>query len=291
MSESKQRNPSPALAPADGWPPWRKRLHEIIFEADTPAGLAFDAGLLLAILGSVTFVMLASVEPIHAAYRELFDAAEWAFTALFTVEYGLRLLSVRRPLRYATSFFGVVDLLSILPTWLGLFLTGANSLMVVRTLRLLRAFRVFKMASYLVESRVLMLALARSRQKIFVFLTAVLCAVVVAGTLMYVVEGPENGFTSIPVSVYWAIVTITTVGYGDISPHTPLGQAIAACMMVLGYGVLAVPTGIVSVELAEAARSPTETGVIGTQHCSVCALDAHDGDAKFCKRCGHALDS
>ncbi len=287
------RNPpepsASALAAAEDWPPWRRRLHEIIFEADTRAGLVFDAALLVAILASVVTVMVASIESVYREHRLLLDTLEWIFTGLFTIEYVLRLVSVRRPLRYARSFFGVVDLLSILPTWVGLFVGGAHSLMVVRTLRLLRAFRVFKMATYLVESRILLLALARSRQKILVFLTAVLCAVVVAGALLYVVEGPENGFTSIPVSMYWAVVTITTVGYGDISPHTPFGQAIAAVMMVLGYGVLAVPTGIVSVELAEAARVASGPQ-IRTQHCPECALEGHDADARHCKRCGHALD-
>lgn len=272
------------------WPQWRRRLHEVIFEADTKAGLIFDAGLLLAIVASMLVVMLASIERFNTEYRAALDTAEWFFTGLFTVEYVLRLVSVRRPWRYATSFFGVIDLLSILPTWLGLFLHGAQSLMVVRTLRLLRAFRVFKMANYLIEGHVLMVALAKSRTKILVFLTAVLCAVVIAGALMYVIEGPENGFTSIPVSMYWAIVTITTVGYGDISPHTPLGQAIAALIMVLGYGVIAVPTGIVSAELAEAGRSGSGTHApVNSQHCPDCGLDSHETDARFCRRCGHSL--
>jgi voltage-gated potassium channel len=277
------------LAPNDRWPAWRRRLHDVIFEADTTAGLVFDAALLVTIISSVLVIMLGSVVAIREAHGELLDILEWAFTGLFTLEYALRLLTVKRPLRYATSFFGVVDLLSILPTWLSLLMTGTSSLMVVRTLRLLRAFRVFKMAAYLVESRILLLALARSRRKIAVFLTAVLSVVVVAGALMYVVEGPENGFTSIPAAMYWAIVTITTVGYGDISPHTPFGQAIAALMMVLGYGVLAVPTGIVSVELAEATRHP-EASAVSTRHCASCAAEGHEADARFCRRCGAPLD-
>ncbi len=279
-----------ALVADDDWPRWRRRLHEIIFEADTRAGLAFDAFLLLAIVGSVLVVMLGSVVSFRARFGAMLDVLEWVFTGLFTLEYGLRLLTVKRPRRYATSFFGVVDLLSILPTWLSLVTTGATSLMVVRTLRLLRAFRVFKMAAYLTESRVLMIALARSRRKIAVFLTAVLSVVIVAGALMYVVEGPENGFTSIPAAMYWAIVTITTVGYGDISPHTPFGQAIAALMMVMGYGVLAVPTGIVSVELAEASRN-SDAGLLSTQHCVSCAAEGHATDAQFCRRCGSALST
>lgn len=271
--------------PRDG-APWRARLHEIIFEADTPAGLAFDVALLLTVAASVIVVLLASVADIAERHGPALLAAEWAFTLLFTVEYGLRLASVRHPLRYAASFYGVVDLLSLLPTWVGLFVPGAESMLVIRVLRVARIFRVFKLAPYLVEGEVLLVALGRSRHKIAVFLTSVFSAVIVVGAAMFVIEGPEHGFTSIPVSMYWAIVTITTVGYGDISPETPLGQLVASMLMVLGYAIIAVPTGIVSVELAEASRAARPT----TQACPACAAEGHDADATYCKRCGAHLN-
>jgi voltage-gated potassium channel len=262
----------------------RERIHEIIFEAETPAGRAFDVGLLIAILISIAVVMLDSVGSVHARFGSWLVAAEWTLTVLFSIEYVLRLVSVHRPLAYAFSFFGAVDLLSIAPTYLSLLFSGAQSLIVIRSLRLLRAFRVLKLAHLLGEANILWTALQASRPKIAVFLVSVGCAVTIVGAFMYLVEGPEHGFTSIPVAIYWAIVTITTVGYGDIHPQTPLGQAIASAAMVLGYGIIAVPTGIVSVELAEATRTR-----VNTVACPACAEQGHDLNARYCKRCGAPL--
>jgi voltage-gated potassium channel len=263
---------------------WRDSLHEVIFEAETPAGRAFDVALIGLILLSVLAVMLESVSAIRERYGAELNVAEWAFTLLFTLEYILRFLSVRRPLRYAISFFGVVDLLAIIPTYLSLLIPGSHYLLVVRILRLLRVFRVLKLAEYLTEADVLMRALRASRRKISVFLLTVLTLVVVIGALLYVVEGEENGFTSIPVSIYWAVVTLTTVGYGDISPKTPLGQGLAVLVMITGYGIIAVPTGIVTVEIAQAARR-----VVSTQACPECASEGHDADAIYCKYCAAKL--
>ncbi|NMO18193.1 ion transporter [Pyxidicoccus fallax] len=259
-------------------------MHEIIFEADTPAGKAFDVGLLWTILFSIAAVMLESVASVREQFGFELRALEWGFTVLFTVEYVLRLIAVRRPLAYATSFFGLVDLLAILPTFLSLFFPGAQSLLVVRVVRMLRVFRVLKLAHLLGQAEVLMTALRASRPKIIVFLGAVLTIVVIMGSVMYLVEGPENGFDNIPRSMYWAIVTMTTVGFGDITPKTVMGQFIASVLMVMGYGILAVPTGIVSVELAAATRHG-----VNTQACPGCGTQGHDLDAKFCKNCGHAL--
>lgn len=264
--------------------PWRRRLHTIIFEADTPAGKAFDIFLLIGILLSVAVVMLDSVGAVKARYGALLVALEWAFTILFTVEYGLRLISVRRPLAYARTFFGAVDLLAILPTYLSLLVPGAQYLLVVRVLRLLRIFRIFKLAEYLYEGRTLGRALLAARRKISVFLLTVVTVVIIVGALMYVVEGPASGFTSIPVSVYWAVVTMTTVGYGDIAPQTPLGKSLAVAVMLLGYGIIAVPTGIVTLELSRA-QLPT----ISTQVCPSCGAEGHDADARYCKYCGSSL--
>lgn len=277
---------APAARPEQdpSWPAWRWRLHEIVFEADTRAGFAFDVGLLLAILASVGVVLLASVEGVRVRHGDLLVAAEWGFTFLFTAEYALRLVAVRAPLRYARSFFGVVDLVAILPTYASLLLPGAEAFLVLRMVRVLRVFRVFKLSDYLVESNVLLAALLRSRRKVLVFLLTVLTVVTVLGAAMYVVEGPAHGFTSIPVAIYWAIVTVTTVGYGDISPATPLGQALASFAMILGYAILAVPTGILSAELAAGPRRAPST-----QACPSCGLQGHDHDAVHCKHCGHAL--
>jgi len=272
---------------AEARPPsggWRGRLHEVIFEADTRAGRAFDVGLIGLILLSVLAVTLESIRGVRASYGAQLYAAAWAFTTLFTVEYALRLASVRRPLRYASSFFGVVDLLAIVPTYLSLLVTGSQYLLVVRILRLLRIFRVLKLAEHLTEADVLMRALRASRRKISVFLLTVLTMVVVIGTLLYVIEGEENGFTSIPVGIYWAVVTLTTVGYGDISPKTPVGQTLAAVVMVVGYGIIAVPTGIVMVEIAQAVGKP-----VSTQACPNCASQGHDADAVRCTYCGAKL--
>ena len=263
---------------------WRLRLYTTIFEADTRAGRLFDVTLIVAILLSISVVVADSVPALHDRWQRQFTWAEWGFTALFTIEYLARLACTRRPLRYATSFFGVVDILALLPTYLALLLPGAHALIDVRVLRLLRIFRVFKLTSFLTEYRGLGQALQASARKIIVFISGVLMIVLVMGTLMYVVEGPENGFTSIPVSIYWAIVTVTTVGYGDISPSTALGRAIASVAMLTGYAIIAVPTGIVTAEMtALIQRERTR------RTCPQCALREHEADARYCRRCGAAL--
>ncbi|MEM6326163.1 MAG: ion transporter [Bacteroidota bacterium] len=273
------------ILPADG--PRRRRLYEIVFHADDPVAKTFDVFLMVAIVASVAVVMLESVTWIEGRYASALRIAEWVFTALFTVEYLTRLAIVKTKRAYAFSFFGIVDFLSVIPTYLSLLLPGAQALLVVRILRVLRVFRVLKLASYLDEAETLSRALLSSRRKILVFVFAVLTVVTVMGSLMYLVEGGENGFDSIPRSVYWAVVTLTTVGYGDISPTTGLGQAVALVIMVMGYGIIAVPTGIVTVELnrerrlTEAARRFSE--------CPVCGLEHHDADARFCKRCGECI--
>ncbi|MDH4224733.1 MAG: ion transporter [Deltaproteobacteria bacterium] len=265
--------------------PWREGLHQIIFEADTPAGKLFDLVLFWSILASVLAVVLESMQEIQTDFGDLLSAVEWGFTVLFSVEYGLRLISVRRPLKYMVSFFGLVDLVSIMPSYLALFAIGSHSLLVIRVLRLLRVFRVLKMRRYMQDADVLISALRESRRKILLFVDAVLLLVLIMGTLMYLVEGPENGFTSIPRGIYWAIVTVTTVGYGDISPHTGLGQAIASLMMLMGYGIIAVPTGIITAGIQQAAKNKPLT----TQACPDCMGEGHDTDARFCKFCGGKL--
>ncbi len=265
-------------------PGWRARWHEIIFEAETPAGKAFDLGLLLAILLSVSAVLLESVAGVRAIYGAELRAIEWFFTILFTVEYIARLTTVGRPMRYALSFFGVVDLLAIVPTYLSVMLPGAQSLIVIRALRLLRVFRVLKLVHFVGEARILRTALNASMRKIIVFLGAVLTLVLIIGAVMYLVEGPEHGFTNIPESIYWAIVTMTTVGYGDIAPGTVIGRVLASIVMIIGYGIIAVPTGIVTVEMATARKRP-----ISTQVCPDCAGEGHDPDAVHCKYCGARL--
>lgn len=261
---------------------WRRRLYLIIFEADTYAGKLFDAGLIATIFASILVVSLDSVEVIRHTHGLWLDVLEWFFTTLFSIEYGMRLLCVRRPLRYAYSFFGIIDLLSILPSYAGVFLSTGQLLINIRALRLLRIFRVFKLTPYLHESRALGSALAASVRKIIVFVLTLIVLVIVLATIMYVVEGPEHGFTSIPKSFYWAIVTLTTVGYGDVTPHTVLGQVIASIVMLLGYGILAVPTGIVSAEITAQTLRNTPT----TRTCQVCLSEGHDTDARFCKHCG-----
>ncbi len=263
---------------------WRKVLHEVIFEADTPAGKWFDVILIISIVLSVIVVMLDSIGSIRRDHGNVLNSIEWFFTILFTIEYVLRLICVGKPLRYATSFFGIIDLLAILPTYLSLVFPGSHYLAVIRVLRVLRIFRVLKLVQYLAEAKLLMQAMRASRRKITVFLFAVLTLVVVLGSLMYVIEGEKNGFTSIPRSVYWSIVTLTTVGYGDISPKTGAGQALAAVIMILGYSIIAVPTGIMSVEIARAKEHQ-----ITTQACPQCSAEGHDKDAVFCKYCGARL--
>jgi voltage-gated potassium channel len=263
---------------------WRDRAHQIVFEADTPAGRAFDLALVILILVAVLCVMVETVEGLSPATRRALFAAEWALTVVFTIEYAVRLACVRKPLRYATSFFGLVDLVAVLPAYLSLLLPGYHSLLVIRAMRLLRIFRVLKLTRYLGEATALRRALAASRPKITVFLATVLVIVAILGTAMYLVEGPEHGFTSIPIAMYWAIVTMTTVGYGDISPRTPVGQVLASVLMVLGYSLLIVPTGIVSAELSQRALRP-----VSTQACRECSREGHDADARHCKYCGAAL--
>jgi voltage-gated potassium channel len=263
---------------------FRARLHEIIFEADTPAGRLFDVILLVAILSSVTVVLLDSVASVRARTGPTLRALEWGFTILFTVEYLLRLASVRRPLKYARSTLGIIDLLAILPSYISLLFPGGQSLLVIRLLRLLRVFRVLKLAEYLRESRTLVLALRASWRKIAVFLLTVVTIVVVVGTLMYVIEGERHGFTSIPISIYWAVVTLTTVGYGDLAPATTLGRGLAVLLMLTGYGIIAVPTGIVTAEISRAIMQP-----ISTQACPACGAGGHEADAVFCRRCGTRL--
>lgn len=270
-----------------GRPPagWRLRLYTVIFEADTRAGKLFDVTLIACIVASVTVVVLDSVASVHARHAALFVALEWLFTLAFSAEYLARLACVRRPQRYARSFFGVIDLLAILPTYLALLVPGLNALIDVRVLRLLRIFRVFKLGAYVAEFGALTQALAASRRKILVFLSFVMMVVLVMGTLMYVVEGPASGFTSIPIGVYWAITTMTTVGFGDITPITDLGRVIASVMMLLGWGTLAVPTGIVGAEFtAQRLRRPTTT-----RTCHECLSEGHLPDARFCRDCGARL--
>lgn len=266
------------------WAKIRHKLHEVIFEADTPAGKAFDIALLIAIMASVTAVVLESVPSYRATHGPLLRQVEWFFTILFTVEYLLRVVSVGRPWRYTMSFFGVVDLLSILPTYSSLFITGTQSLLVIRALRLLRVFRVLKLAHFVGESQLLQAAIRASTRKIIIFLGTVLTLVLIIGAAMYLIEGEENGFTSIPLSIYWAIVTLTTVGYGDIAPQTVPGKLFASSVMIIGYAIIAVPTGIVTVELANARRSK-----VSTQACRQCAAEGHDVDSVFCKYCGARL--
>ncbi|MBP1596877.1 MAG: ion transporter [Acidobacteria bacterium] len=263
---------------------WRRRAHEIIFESDTAAGRAFDVGLIILIMMSLGAVVLESMASLRAVSGRTLRAAEWFFTIVFSIEYIFRLITVGRPMRYALSFYGIIDLLAVAPTYLSLLLPGAQYLLAVRIVRILRIFRILKLAQYLSEANIILLALRASKRKIIVFLFAVLTLVTVLGSLMYLVEGEENGFTSIPVSVYWAIVTLTTVGYGDISPRTALGQALASFIMILGYAILAVPTGIVTAEFTRASLPP-----VSGQACPSCGIQGHDMKALYCKHCGAKL--
>jgi voltage-gated potassium channel len=265
---------------------WKDKLYEVIFEADTAEGRTFDILLLVAIVLSTIIIMLESVPSIAAANRDSFIVAEWIFTVLFTTEYVLRIIAARRKLKYMLSFLGIIDLLSILPTYLAIFLSGAQIFMVIRVVRLFRVFRILKLAHFLGAGNTLREALLASRHKISVFLFSVVLIVILSGALMYVIEGEEHGFTSIPRGVYWAVVTLTTVGYGDIAPQTFLGQLIASVIMVLGYGVLAVPTGIVSSEMIHIKTREK----LSTQVCPHCMRDGHDSDALFCKYCSARLN-
>lgn len=264
---------------------WRERMYTVIFEADTRSGRLFDLTLIAFILASVVVVVLDSMASVHARYNELFNVLEWTFTAVFSVEYVARLVCVRHPLRYARSPFGIIDLLAVLPTYLAIFVPGVHALIDVRVLRLLRIFRVLKMGPYVAEVGALGRALAASRRKILVFMAFVMLVVLVMGTLMYVVKGPANGYTGIPVGVYWAITTMTTVGFGDITPRTDLGRIIASVMMLIGWGTLAVPTGIVSAEFTarRVQHEPT------TRTCHECLSEGHLPGARFCRDCGAEL--
>jgi len=263
---------------------WRETLFVIIFRADTPAGKWFDVVLIASIVTSVVAVMLDSIHAVSSVYGLQLYGIEWFFTILFTVEYILRLGCVRRPLKYATSFFGIVDLLAVLPTYLSFLFPGSQYLIVIRVLRVLRIFRVLKLVQYIREVNVLARAFRASSRKIIVFLFTVLTLVIIFGALMYMIEGEEHGFTSIPRSIYWAIVTLTTVGYGDISPRTGIGQALAAMIMIIGYSIIAVPTGIVTVEISRATQERKSRTV-----CPACTAGTHDPDATFCKHCGTKL--
>jgi len=287
--------PAKDPVPRPGWIPayekprpeasgWRHRLHTIIFEADTPGGRRFDLLLFVAILISVVAVSLESISGVRLRFGPELRVLEWVITGLFTLEYGLRLLAVRRPWRFVLSFYGLVDLLAILPTYLSLFFAGAQSLQVVRALRLLRVFRVFKLTQFVGEAALLQAAMRASARKITIFLGVVMTIVLIVGTLMYLIEGEQAGFTSIPISVYWAIVTMTTVGYGDITPQSPLGQILASVLMIAGYGIIAVPTGIVTIELAGVQWKSQNT-----QACRACGRGNHADDATYCKYCGEKL--
>ena len=264
---------------------WREKLHETIYESNTTAGKIFDVTLLVCIFGSIMVVVLDSVEVYHRKFGDLFYILEWIFTILFTIEYILRLICIKKPMRYVFSFLGIIDLLAIIPSYLSIFFAGAQSLLVLRALRLLRIFRIFKLTHFLTEMAFLKTAIYSSLKKISIFMLVVLALVIILGSVMYLVENGENGFNSIPDSIYWAIVTITTVGYGDISPVTPLGKFIASIMMFIGYGIIAVPTGIITTDIAMAVKDKKH----GHETCPGCGKEGHDPDAKFCKYCGSEL--
>lgn len=270
---------------------WKSKIHEVIYEADTPAGKIFDVILLVIILLSVVLVMLESVAGMQIKYGDYFYISEWIITIFFTIEYILRVISIKKASAYVFSFYGLIDFISTIPLYLSFFIVGTNALLTIRALRLLRVFRILKITRYIGEGNKLTKALKDSRPKILVFLFAVMILSVIAGTLMYIVEGPEHGFNSIPVSVYWCIVTLTTVGFGDIAPVTALGQFIAMIIMVLGYGIIAVPTGIVSAEMAkkEPGALPEHKLHINTQVCHNCGARKHQDSAKYCHNCGNSL--
>ena len=280
---------------------WRIKLHEIIYEADTPEGKLFDVVLLITILASILLVMLESVNSIDKNFHNFLNISEWIITILFTLEYIARILTVRNPLKYVFSFYGIVDLLSTIPKYISLIFGGIHALAALRALRLLRVFRILKLARYLGASNNLINALKASRAKISVFLFAVVIVAIILGTIMYLIEGEENGFTNIPKSVYWCIVTLTTVGFGDIAPQTPLGQFIASLVMILGYGIIAVPTGIVSAEYTNQNKSnnekePKNTSEnkvnpvqLNSQCCVNCLSVKHLDDAEYCHKCGCKL--
>lgn len=269
---------------------WRRRWFDIIFRHDTPPSRNFDLLLIVAIIASVVVIMLDSDPWLHIDHARILYAIEWGFTLLFTLEYAMRLAVVRRPWRYVLSFWGIIDLLSILPTYLSLLFPGSQALLVVRVLRMLRLFRILKLTQYVEESGLLISALWRSRRKIFLFVVSLLTMAVIFGALMFVVEGPEHGFSTIPTGMYWAITTMATVGYGDLTPATPLGRFIASVLILIGYSIIAVPTGIYTAELASSLREASH----GADHhdhrgCPECGLEGHDPDARHCRGCGHPL--
>lgn len=264
---------------------WQTKLHEVIYESNTKAGKAFDISLLILIVSSILVVMFDSVDWMNKRYGHVFYILEWTFTTIFTIEYLLRLISIKRPLGYVFSFLGIIDLLAIIPSYLSIFFAGSQSLLVFRALRLLRVFRIFKLTHYLSEMRFLGAALRGSLRKISIFMLIVLMLVIILGSSMYLIEGGENGFHSIPDSIYWSIVTITTVGYGDISPVTPLGKFVASIIMLIGYGIIAVPTGIITTEMAIAVKKKEQQHEV----CPRCGKEGHDVDANYCKKCGEHL--
>ncbi|HHL32026.1 MAG TPA: ion transporter, partial [Oceanospirillales bacterium] len=261
---------------------WRSKIFKIIYHADTPAGKWFDLLLIIFIVLSVLTIILDSVGQLHVSYGHLFYILEWFFTIVFTFEFIIRLISIRRPLRYVFSFFGVVDILSILPTYLSLFFIGAQHLLVIRILRILRVFRILKLVRYTAEAQMLTKALSNSRHKIFVFFFFIITVLIIFGSIMYLVEGPNHGFNSIPAGIYWAVVTLTTVGYGDIAPQTVFGRMIASLIMLTGYSIIAVPTGIFAAEFNKETKRIRDNARI----CSTCNLKGHTRNAVYCRRCG-----
>jgi len=261
----------------------KKQLYEIIFEADTRAGKLFDQALLFLILFSILVVILGSVESINSKINNLLRIIEWIITVLFTIEFAARIWLSAKPFRYIFSFYGFIDLLALLPNYLAIFIPGAHNLMVIRGLRVMRIFRILKLSRYTNAGRIILEALWNSKEKITVFIIFDIIISIIIGTFMFLIEGPENGFTDIPTSIYWAIVTLTTVGYGDLSPTTHIGQMLSSFVMLLGYSIMAVPTGIVAANIIGRQNR-------NTQVCSKCMYDKHDDDALYCKRCGECLD-
>ncbi|WP_438961309.1 ion transporter [Nonlabens sp.] len=285
------------MEPIKTAPAWKRKIHEVIYEADTPAGKLFDLVLLVIIIVSLILVMLESVPSLGKEYAAEFIIAEWVITIFFTIEYFLRIISINKPTKYIFSFYGIIDLLSTIPLYLTFFFGGVNALLAVRSLRLLRIFRIFKVTRYIGAADKLSKAIKASGPKIAVFLFAVIVLSIIFGTLMYLIEGEEHGFDSIPKSIYWCIVTLTTVGFGDIAPETPLGQFIATIIMIMGYGIIAVPTGIVSAEYAQDLKEKDTTPAgdlnyrhVNTQVCQNCLSDKHQDAAQFCHNCGYSLD-
>lgn len=278
---------TPELTPATD-SGWRRRWFDIIYRHDTRPSRNFDLLLVYAIVASIVVVMFDSVERFHVAWASWLPGVEWMFTLVFTAEYVLRLIVVKRPLRYAISIWGIIDLAAILPTYLSVFIPGAQSMLVVRALRILRVFRILKLTRYIEESGVLLQSLWRSRRKVLLFLFTVITITIIAGTLMYLIEGPEHGFTSIPISMYWAVVTMATVGFGDLVPQTTLGRFVTSVLILVGYSIIAVPTGIYTAELANSMRE-SDSARRGNRRCSNCGLEGHELDALHCRRCGEAL--